>query len=66
VLLSVSKDGATRAFISLNLGELNDIKRWLLRSSLLGWPIYLVGLLVLYSEMDFREGYDPYTTYSTK
>jgi hypothetical protein len=36
MLLSVNTHGALRAFSDLKLGKLNDIKRWLLRSSILG------------------------------
>lgn len=66
MLLSVNTHGAPRSFSDLKLGKPNDIKRWLLRSSLLGSAVITVGLLMLYSEMDFREGYDINVTYSNK
>ena len=58
VLLSVNTRGAPRAFSNLKLGKLNYIKLWLLRTSLLVRSKYRVGLLMRYSEMDIREGYD--------
>ena len=47
MLLLANTQGAPRAFSDLKLGKHNDIKRWLLCSSLLSRSLYRVGLLML-------------------